>query len=351
MSRTYGAEQNPGLLVHDDGGVDVHAFHLPYSALVSDEAKRDFVRRERSMGRVYGLVTPGMPESKFGELWDKEVWIPLLKEIRRTFPVNIEPEMIGGVQTDVVQPVQGVSDANRQRVLINLHGGGFSYGARYDGQIESTPIASIGRIKVITVDYREAPEFHFPAASEDVAKVYAELLKTYRPENIGIYGCSAGGSLTAQSVAWFQTHGLPKPGAIGIFGSGGSLSSKPGDSDHLNALARPSALGYQAKVKHTYFEGTDLDDPMVSPVNHPELLKEFPPTIFMTGTRDAAMSSAITTHIHLVEAGVDARLFVLEGATHCSFAQYIFSTDVPEQHEAWNIIVKFFDGHLGKQSK
>lgn len=58
-----------------------------------------------------------------------------------------------------------------------------------------------------------APEWYFPAASEDVAKVYRELLKSYRPENIGIYGCSAGAGLTSQAVAWFQTHGLPHPPA------------------------------------------------------------------------------------------------------------------------------------------
>jgi len=62
--------------------------------------------------------------------------------------------------------------------------------------------------------YRQAPEFAFPAATEDIAAVYRELLKTYRPEDIGIFGCSAGGSLTAQSMAWFLKENLPLPGAI-----------------------------------------------------------------------------------------------------------------------------------------
>jgi feruloyl esterase len=46
--------------------------------------------------------------------------------------------------------------------------------------------ASIGKIKVITIDYREAPEYHFPVASEDVAAVYGALLKAYKPSHIGI---------------------------------------------------------------------------------------------------------------------------------------------------------------------
>jgi acetyl esterase/lipase len=81
------------------------------------------------------------------------------------------------------------------------------------GLVESIPIASVGAIRVITVDYREGPEYSFPAASEDLAAVYAALLKTYKPRNIGIYGCSAGGILTAQSVAWIGSHGMPSPGA------------------------------------------------------------------------------------------------------------------------------------------
>jgi hypothetical protein len=75
----------------------------------------------------------------------------------------------------------------------------------------------------------------FPAASEDVAAVYKDLLKTYRPENIGIYGCSAGGALTAQAEAWFQDKKLPNPGALGIFGSG-AVRSGAGESAYVSAL-------------------------------------------------------------------------------------------------------------------
>jgi acetyl esterase/lipase len=36
----------------------------------------------------------------------------------------------------------------------------------------------VARIKVVSVDYRQAPEAKFPAASEDAVAVYRELLKT-----------------------------------------------------------------------------------------------------------------------------------------------------------------------------
>jgi acetyl esterase/lipase len=46
---------------------------------------------------------------------------------------------------------------------------------------------------------------------------FRQLLKHYPPRNIGIYGCSSGGMLTAEAVAWFQKEKLPRPGAIGLF--------------------------------------------------------------------------------------------------------------------------------------
>src|SRR6185312_14600393 len=87
---------------------------------------------------------------------------------------------------------------------------------------ESIPIASIGKIKVISIDYRMAPEYTFPAASDDVVAVYRQLLKTYKPKNMGLYGCSAGGLLTAESISRFQKESLPLPAAIGMFCSGAS---------------------------------------------------------------------------------------------------------------------------------
>jgi epsilon-lactone hydrolase len=118
-----------------------------------------------------------------------------------------------------------------------MHGGAFAVGSVRGGLAESIPVAAVAGIKVITVDYRMAPEHQFPAASEDVASVYKELLKKYKPKNIGIYGCSAGGMLAGQSVAWFQKQRLPRLGAIGIFCAGGDANPS-GDSRYLAEFMR-----------------------------------------------------------------------------------------------------------------
>src|SRR6202008_4755760 len=136
--------------------------------------------------------------------------LPDVEAAKKRYPVDIAPKVIAGVKTRIITPKGG--EKNAARVLINLHGGAFNRCADGCALVESIPIASVGRFKVITVDYRQGPEHVFPAASEDVAAVYQELLKTYRPENVGVYGCSAGGALTAQFGAWVVAKGLPTPG-------------------------------------------------------------------------------------------------------------------------------------------
>lgn len=87
--------------------------------------------------------------------------------------------------------------------------------------------------------FREGPKYKFPAASEDVAAVYKQPLKDHAPQNIGIYGCSAGGMPTAMSVAWFEKHNLPQPGAVGMCCSGAGSPTGIGFGGDANYTAMP----------------------------------------------------------------------------------------------------------------
>jgi epsilon-lactone hydrolase len=240
----------------------------------------------------------------------------------------------------VITPREGVSAQNRHRVLINLHGGGFLWGEGNGARVESIPIAGLGKITVITVAYRMAPEFKFPAASEDVAAVYRELLKERHASEIGVYGCSAGGILTAEAIAWFQKVNLPMPGAIGTFC--GSAEAPGGDSRYV----APLLVGEQpSSLRMPYFSGTSPSDPLVFPANSPALLAHFPPTLLIAGSRDPTVSSLFATQAALSKAGVEAELHVWDGMWHAFF----FDPDLPESQEVYHTVVKFFDRHLGAQ--
>jgi acetyl esterase/lipase len=98
-------------------------------------------------------------------------------------------------------------------------------------------------------------------------------------------------------------------------------------------------------ILELYFGGTDLRNPLVSPVYTPAVLKKFPPTLIITSTRDIGMSNAVYTHTQLSKAGVDADLHVWEGVGHCFLTD---GTNDPESEEAWDVVVHFFQKHLGK---
>ena len=93
-----------------------------------------------------------------------------------------------------------------------------------------------------------------------------------------------------------------------------------------------------------YFSGIDVRDPLVSPASSDEVLRQFPPTLIITGTRGFELSSSVFTHTQLVRLGVEADLHVWEGLFHGFF----YNADVPESRQAYDVMLRFFDRHLGR---
>ncbi|HZX70280.1 MAG TPA: alpha/beta hydrolase [Rhodanobacter sp.] len=334
----FAQETRPG--VEPDGTVTVPAVSVPYSVFASPEARAFFPKMIAAGSKAPPLTAPIAQSRAFYERMNSD----RAARMEKIYPVHIHAETIGGVQTDVVLPAQGIAAGQRRRVLINLHGGAFLWGAHSGGLVESIPVASLGGIKVISVDYRQGPEHVFPAASEDVEAVYRALLKLYTAKNIGIYGCSAGGVLTGEAVARIISKNLPVPGAIGTFC--GSISELGGDSTYTAPVlnGEPPPAGPSKLADLPYFKGASASDPLVFPANSPALLAKFPPTLLITGTRDFTMSSVIQSQRLLSAAGVDAELHVWDGMWHSFFSD----PEMPESREAYKVIVDFFKRKLGR---
>lgn len=326
--------------VDAQGNAKVPAFTVPFSGYASPEARKVF-QRVLEEGRHAPPLGGSIAASR--AYYDK-INTARAELMKRMYPVKIEARVLGGVPIQVVTPVPGIAPAQEHRVLINLHGGAFLWGAGSGGLVESIPVASVGRIEVVTVDYRQGPEHVFPAASEDVAAVYRQLLGKYPAKNIGIYGCSAGGVLTGEAVAWFIHEKLPVPGAIGTFC--GSVAELGGDSTWIAPVLMgdvPPASPLKLSDL-PYFKGAKASDPLVFPANSPTLLAKFPPTLLITGTRDFTMSSEIRSQCLLTNAGVDAELHVWDGMWHSFFSD----PEMPESKEAYAVMAGFFDRHLGQ---
>jgi monoterpene epsilon-lactone hydrolase len=269
--------------------------------------------------------------------------IALGEAARQVYPVDIEETRIGGIRCHWVRP-QSIPEANRDKVIINLHGGAFVLG--HGSLIEAIPVANVSKIPVLAIDYRLAPEHPFPAAVDDAVAVYREVLKSYKPENIGIFGASAGGTLTAQTTVRIQAEGLPSPAAVGVFTCTADMGEM-GDSAQIFSVAGfwgeiAPGMDHPSSELGSYRGTWDTKDPMLSPI-YADLTK-FPPCLLIAGTRDAVLSSTCLFHRALRRAGAQAELFIFEAMPHAHW--YVFH--LPESHEVIEITARFFNEQLGK---
>src|SRR5690348_4434236 len=153
---------NNKVVIDNDGAVHVPAEVVPMSDLLSPEAK--------------AYVTQHLKDMQDPEIVKQDNGVPrfmkgYLVRQRVLYPLDREDTKVAGVHAYIYAPKAGISETNRNRVLINLHGGGFSGCWPGCAELESIPIASLGKVRVISLHYREGPEYKFPAASEDVAAV------------------------------------------------------------------------------------------------------------------------------------------------------------------------------------
>jgi monoterpene epsilon-lactone hydrolase len=263
-------------------------------------------------------------------------------EARKYYPANVEGTTMAGVRTDIITPLT-MPEGNGNRVLVNLHGGGFNSDS--GSLIEGVPIANLAKTKVVSVYYRLAPESPFPAAVDDVVAVYKELLKTYKPGSIGIFGTSAGAILTAEVTVRLKQLGLPLPAALGIFSGLGDFS-RVGDSRQLFTLNGLPGEMQPVDPNHLpddqYVGKTDRKDPVLSPLFAD--LHGMPPSLLVTSTRDILLSDTTTFHRALLQASVDAHLVVFEALPHAFWYHF----QLPETKEALELMARFFDERVGR---
>ena len=204
-------------------------------------------------------------------------------------------------------------------------------------------MAGIGVFTVVSVDYRMAPDFPYPAALDDALAVYRELLKTTPAEKIGVFGTSTGGGMTLALTLRAKAEGLPLPAALAP-GTPWTDLTKTGDSYFTNDGVDSILVSYDGwlgDAARLYAARRNLTDPFISPVYGD--VRGFPPTLLTSGTRDLFLSNTVRMHLKLREAGVAADLVVFEGMSH---AHYHMAPDAPETAFHFKELARFFDRHL-----
>ena len=129
--------------------------------------------------------------------------------------------------------MDGIDSAN---VILYFHGGVYVIGSAGATVPLAADLARRSRAKVVSVDYRLAPEHPFPAAVEDARTAYEALLSQgVDPHSIAISGESAGGGLAVALLLTLRDADVPMPSSAFLMSpyadltlSGNSIVDKRG---------------------------------------------------------------------------------------------------------------------------
>lgn len=323
-------------LILSTGGSS-YAQERPSPTTVSDEA-----------AEIIGSVSPGDENAtttdEWQALWDENQAAiqPAVEAARELYPATIETVSIAGYDHLLITP-RSYSEVNDNRIVVYTHGGSHTMYSPDSTLGSSLPAAHYLQAKVLAVRYPVAWKKPHPASRDVVVAVYKELLKSYAPRRIAMYGDSAGGGLLMSAVLKIRDDGIAMPSVLGLLSPWADVT-QTGDSLLLLDGADPM-IGYDFNLGASatvYATGQDLKDPSVSPL-YADFNKGFPPSYISTGTRDLFLSHCARLQRKLIDAGVENQLVVYEGMWHVFQALRI-----PEEHDAWRDMAVFFERHWGR---
>jgi epsilon-lactone hydrolase len=270
--------------------------------------------------------TPDQERAGFDELFAERPLGDDVKLIERT---------LGGVRALDVE----VEGADRDGVILYLHGGGYVVGSARTGANLAAPLSRRSRVPAVSLDYRRAPEHPFPAAIDDALAAYKELLGVGRP--VVIAGDSAGGGLVLATLLGARREGLPSPVAAVVFSpwvdttlSGESMDTR-GDFDPL------FSRGHMAEYAAHYLGGHESRDVLASPVFAD--LTGLPPLLIQVGSAEVLLDDALRLATRAAHHDVDVSLDVVAGAPHVF--QYMVGV-MDEADQALDRAAQFLSSYL-----
>ncbi len=225
---------------------------------------------------------------------------------------HIAPADAGGVPGEWLTSGRNIIAG---RVFLYFHGGGYFFGSPRSHRSLTWRLSRACRARVLALDYRQPPDWHYPAPLDDAVTAYRHLLaQGYRPENIILGGDSAGGNLTLVTLIRLREMGIPLPAAAVLISPWGDLTVS-GESVTTNARAEPmipvKALRF---ISGSYSKREDPDSPLISPVFAD--LTGLPPMLIQVGSTEVLLSDAHRIAQNARKVGIPVRLQVWEDMVH-----------------------------------
>ncbi|GAA1650550.1 alpha/beta hydrolase [Kribbella alba] len=239
----------------------------------------------------------------------------LLRELISAQPlpadVTVTAAALGGVPTAEIT-IDGIEP---RHVVLYFHGGVYVLGDAFLAADLASQVGRRTRAKVISVDYRLAPEHPYPAAVDDALAAYEALLRNgTAPSDIVFAGESAGGGLAVATLVNARDHGLPLPAAAFLMSPyadltlAGTTMETKGEVDTLM-----SRENLQARVSD-YTSGQDAALGLISPIFAD--LSGLPPLIIQAGTHEVLLDDAVRLAQQAASADVEVTLDITPGVPH-----------------------------------
>jgi epsilon-lactone hydrolase len=216
----------------------------------------------------------------------------LLRELTSAQPlpadVTVTAAALSGVPTAEIT-IDGIEP---RHVVLYFHGGVYVLGDAFQAAGLASQIGRRSRARVISVDYRLAPEHPYPAAVDDALAAYEALLRDgTAPSDIAFAGESAGGGLAIATLVNARDHGLPLPAAALVMSPYADLTLA-GTTMDTKREADPllSRENLQSRVSD-YMSGQDPAAGLISPVFAD--LSGLPPLIIQAGTHEVLLDDAL----------------------------------------------------------
>ena len=224
-----------------------------------------------------------------------------------------------------------------ERVILYLHGGAYNAGSSHSHRALVANIAYAAHARALTIDYRLAPEYPYPAALVDAFSAYKWLLEQgIHSEQIVIMGDSAGGGLTIALLVALRERRQPMPAAAVVLSPWTDLSDG-GKSWQENARVDYLINGLKLKeAARIYLNGRNPQTPLASPIH--ANLEGLPPLLIQVGSEEVLLSDSIRLAENARISGVDATLDIWDGMQH---VWHFAAGFVPEARQAIKKIGEF----------
>jgi monoterpene epsilon-lactone hydrolase len=269
----------------------------------------------------------------------------IFEEMMAAIPVpadiSTSPASLGGIPVVNVE----VAGADSSAVVFYLHGGAYAIGTAASSVGLASDLARRAGVRLITVDYRLAPEHPHPAGLDDALRAYRGLLDSGMPaSSIAVAGESAGAGLAAATMVTLKRHGLPQPAAAVLMSpwadltlSGDSITSKA----TLDPALTPEGLTRRAA---DYLGDSDPAGELASPIFAD--LTGLPPLLIQAGSHEILLDDATRLAAHAAAADVATTLEITPGVPHVFQA---FAAILDEGDAALTNAGEFLHAHLTGQ--